>query len=130
MEPRKETLLREPTPSDWRKAAWTRRKWPGVEIPSGSKSRACTHGGSPETWEVLSPPPNPGDWEPGDQFPRQIGGTSKQAKASAGGRAKGSRSACIVPSKRGNSSWEDAVEGRRASDHGTVGEKDEGNVES
>ena len=30
--------------------------WPDVEIPPGSKSRACTQGGPSGTWEVLLSP--------------------------------------------------------------------------
>ena len=31
--------------------------WPDAEVPPGSDgSRACTHGGSPGTWEILPPP--------------------------------------------------------------------------
>ena len=31
-------------------------RWPGVEVPPGSESRACTQWGSPGTWEGLPPP--------------------------------------------------------------------------
>jgi hypothetical protein len=31
--------------------------WPGVNVPPGSKGRACPHGGSPGTWEALVTPP-------------------------------------------------------------------------
>ena len=34
--------------------------WPGVNVPPGSKSRACPHGGSPGTWEALVVPPSSG----------------------------------------------------------------------
>jgi len=35
-------------------------QWPGVNVPPGSQSRACPHGGSPGTWEALVVPPSPG----------------------------------------------------------------------
>jgi hypothetical protein len=33
-----------------------RRAVGGAEVPPGSESGACTHGGSPGTWEVLWSP--------------------------------------------------------------------------
>src|SRR5216684_3441169 len=31
-------------------------RWPGAEVPPGSKSRACAQWGSPGTWESLPSP--------------------------------------------------------------------------
>jgi hypothetical protein len=47
-------------------------------------------------------------------------GTAKRRQRSAAGRAAGGRSALIVPSKRGNATRADPVEGSEAPNHGTV----------
>ena len=56
---------------NWRKAAPTCRNGLAAEVPPGSESRACTHRGSPGTWEILSSPSlwRPGG-TPGHQMPR------------------------------------------------------------
>jgi len=54
----------------------------------------------------------------------RVDGTAKRRERSAAGRAAGSRSALIVPSKRGNPVTPgDRVEGSGASDHETSGRK-------
>lgn len=46
---------------------------PGVNVPPGSKSRACPHRGSPGTWEALVVPPSSGQ---GCRLPKsQVHGT-------------------------------------------------------
>lgn len=33
-------------------------QWLGIEVPPGSESRACAHGGFPGTWEARCVPPS------------------------------------------------------------------------
>src|SRR5262249_56273102 len=51
-------------------------------------------------------------------------GTAQRRQRSAAGRTAGSRSALIVPPKRGHGTRPDRVEGSEASDRGIVGGKD------
>jgi hypothetical protein len=75
--------------------------------------------GSPGTWEILSFPRQTPGWSTGLPTPGLGGalvrrganrtserrGTAGRRQRSAAGRAAGSRSALIVPSKEGNSPW-------------------------
>ena len=61
--------------------------WPGVNVPPGSKSRACPQGGSPGTWEALVVPPLSGQGcrtfksqAHGNQVPPAVGANCGQGR--------------------------------------------------
>ena len=60
----------------------------------------------------------------GSEAQNASGGTAKRRQRSAAGGTAGSRSALIVPSKRGHGTRPDRVEGSEASDRGIVAGKD------
>src|SRR6266545_5444008 len=128
-----------------RKAAPRRRRRPGAEVPPGSKSGACGHGGLPGTWDALSSPclgspvrgtggrkaPGPPvgalvcRWE---QSEKRKGGTAGR-RGSWVGEATGSRSIPVVPGKPEKSSRGDPVEGRGMPGYGIAGGRHGGNIE-
>jgi len=96
----------------------------GARVPPGSKGRACRHGGSPGTWEALSPlseklpgrgsrKPNPGSFMVGVPVP-----TMRAKEALRYLRVKATK-----PEEM------DGRESERHSD-GTFGGKDAGNIET
>ncbi len=144
IEPRNETESRGPSWFSERTAAPRCRKSPGTEAPPGSKSTACTHGGSPGTWEILS-------------SPSLRSGSGAPYNKSPGPRRRRARHACgseederaMVPPSEGNEarregrqevgalhSTDEAGEPTRGTlrregepGYGTVGGKDAGNTE-
>ena len=107
---------------------------PDAEVPPGSDgSRACTHGGSPGTWEILPPPlqhPVRDVWvnktpalsggvRPGRERTQDAGGTGKRGNERAGmGGRKSERP--VVPMMRGNPPQETPNEGRGRRDMGSL----------
>ncbi len=77
----------------------------------GSKGGAVPKPPGPETVPGLGGDTN---------LPAQEDGIANRRKRRAARRTSGSRSALVVPSKRGNGSRPDCVEGSEASDHGPV----------
>ena len=119
--------LREPTPFQERKATPRRERWPGAEVPPGSKSRACTQGVPQEPGRSCRLRRSTRVGRPGQQEPRPAWGRPpgpvsededarwyRRAKATKrGGMGDRKSERLTVPRKRGTAP-RDPAEGRGA----------------